>query len=286
MSMRLKQYGIAGLILLILLLGCDNGSPELELKSGSGFVSNDTILNPGISIRVGIFAESNGVDPLNRFILSKNLDILFDTAITERVYDLNMNITKGTELLERWTFSVADRAGHIRSDSISIARKANVSRMDVIQLGMQANLLPPFYSLEHLKSFDETGATNFPDSIDLITFFNRSDSTIVLASPGTIGIDTVYPVINGWSARNTTLFHPSSISVEDFDTITSDWYVYQAIGIPDNSWLDQIRAPEERDVLYIKFLDRFGLIKIDTFATSVTGSLEFDVVKQSFTDER
>jgi hypothetical protein len=113
-------------------------------------------------------------------------------------------------------------------------------------------------------------------------FFNVPDSSIVLASPATFGVDTVYPDIGSWQTTNSTLFYPATISGEQFDTITSDWHLYEAISVSDQLWFNQLRKPGISEVFHIRLEDRFGLIKIDTLASETEGFITFFHLKHTF----
>ena len=123
---------ICGLIILALVsfAGCEEEDnlkdPTIGFKESEGYTFNNTSVPVGDSVKVGIVAESNGVDNLIYFEVKLNEATIDSFSIDKPKLDVDITITKGDATTEIWKFKVIDNGE--RSDSVSLTLTKSSSR--------------------------------------------------------------------------------------------------------------------------------------------------------------
>ncbi|MCK4344544.1 MAG: hypothetical protein KAX05_04600, partial [Bacteroidales bacterium] len=90
--------------------------PTIVFKKSEGYTYNNTSVPVGDSVKVGIVAESNGVDNLVLFKVILNEATIDSFSIDKPKLDVDMTIAKGDAAMEVWKFKVIDNEE--RSDSV------------------------------------------------------------------------------------------------------------------------------------------------------------------------
>ncbi|MCK4465365.1 MAG: hypothetical protein KAU83_06610 [Bacteroidales bacterium] len=119
------------ILALVLFAGCDKEEdnlkdPTISFKTGEGYTYNSKSVPIGDSVKVGIVAESNGVNNLIYFEIKLNEATIDSYSIDKPKLDVDITITKGDAATEVWKFKVTDNGE--RSDSVSLTLTKSSSR--------------------------------------------------------------------------------------------------------------------------------------------------------------
>ena len=121
-------------ISLITLGSCekDEGKlPNIDFKTGTGFVSTDTIVDAGATITIGIEAsKSEKKDPLKKFNISLSIDGGADATVYSEdlsgddgdnyEYDFTTTVGNSVGQLNTYTFTITNRDGLVNQLSLTV----------------------------------------------------------------------------------------------------------------------------------------------------------------------
>jgi hypothetical protein len=88
------------------------GDPILAFKTGTGWVSRDTMLKVTDTIKVGIEADWNGHDLLKTLEIRLNDEIAGLQNIDDQSANYNITLVKGAPDTEIWEFLLSDVSGN------------------------------------------------------------------------------------------------------------------------------------------------------------------------------
>lgn len=289
MSTRIKIYLSILPVLLLITCGHDMNTlkPSIRFAAGEDYVNSNVIIAEGNKAMLGVYAVWDGDDLLSRLIINKNGVAVLDRAIGRSNLNFSMEIIKGAEIEENWEFVVMDEGDEQISASLILYRKAGITDFIAPHIGAQQSSLPLFYSVEHNKAYMPADALAKQDSVDILYYYNRFNSTSTLLSPANRIADTIYTGIKGpssWKVRNTTLFLPVTVlDPGSFDTLSTDWFLKEAFSKNLSVWSNQSVFLEPDKMLFFRLASgEYGLIKVLTLDEGVGGSAGLRIKMQRF----
>lgn len=244
MTNRKIPTGIAAILIAMLIVSCskDNGNPIIKFKTGPGFTGKDTLMMVADTLPVVLDISWNGKDVLETLDIRQN-DVSFgSTTLSGENTTLGVNLIKGTDESEKWTFVVLDTKGNQGEISLTLTKDPN-SKYGVIKyyasvvLGAQSNTTKDgfisFQTQPDASIFNIVFAFANAGKIDLL-YYSDQVTNATLASPGSDIPDNLYPGsrnISLWPVRNISSFLKSDMTVEAFNNISTDAVII-------NSWSD------------------------------------------------
>lgn len=209
----------------------DMGPPGISFVEGEGFLSHDTMLMVGDTIKIGVVLEWNGTDQLRTLDVYASEQLLqsYHVDIFDRG-EYSFNLLKSFSEEEIWKFTLIDEKGNEASASIVLSKDPNsnygpVKYFDDIRLGAQNNVfIPGFLSLSGALSYDLEGAFQNQETVDLL-YYHSDDDQACITSPGAniqSGIFSGDASLENWTTRNTTGFIKTDMTPEQFDNIFHD----------------------------------------------------------------
>ncbi|MEA1878108.1 MAG: hypothetical protein U9N86_14765 [Bacteroidota bacterium] len=221
------------LIAFSVFISCqkDMGPPNISFVEGEGFLSQDTMLMVGDTIKIGVVLEWNETDKLRTLDVYASEQLLqsYHLDIIDRG-EYSFNLMKSFSEEELWKFTLIDEKGNEASASIVLSKDPNsiygpVKYFDDIRLGAQNNVfIPGFLSLSGALRYDLEGAFQNQETVDLI-YYHSDDDQACVTSPGAniqSGIFSGDASPENWSTRNTTRFIKTEITPEQFENIFHD----------------------------------------------------------------
>jgi hypothetical protein len=226
--------GLAILLITILILGCnkDHGTPTIRFVPGTGFTGKDTIIKVNYLITVTMEVNWNGTDSLQLLEVQQDGSTRQTYAVSADKAIISLDILKGTLDTETWTFIIKDVKANQSSVSLKLTKDPNseygaITYYSPVTLGAQGNTAKggfigfqttpaTIYSLEN--AFANQSKTD-------ILFYSDAATNATLASPGSDIPDNLYPGSRNialWAVRNAARFMKSTMSVQDFVSISSD----------------------------------------------------------------
>jgi len=109
MSQKISIISRMIILALVLFAGCEKEEdnlkdPTISFKKGEGYTYNSKSVPVGDSVKVGIVAESNGVNNLIYFEVKLNEVTIDSFSIDKPKLDVDITITKGDAATEVWKF--------------------------------------------------------------------------------------------------------------------------------------------------------------------------------------
>jgi len=291
----MSKLAVAMLLMLLVLFGCkkentDFPPPSIELITGSGFVSNDTVLKIGDDFKIGIIANNPKIN-LTNFIIRVEGDVTetyLDSGMNTPILNFERTIIKGVSESEKWTFIIRDRQGKSSETSLIIAKDTssgygNIHYLPSVDMGAQNNSLGSFYSLSEDSVFSLTSAFNNQSKIDLCYFYDNIETDAnTIASPGANIHESVYTGSSGlanWVTRRTTRFKTATISESDFLNATNDSLLMVAYGQSEGN--RKAKNIKTGDIFSFRNEDgKLGLIRVNSVLGTETGTINISIKVQ------
>lgn len=289
-----KTRILTGLIVILAslsILSCkkDNGDPIIKFIAGPGFTGRDTVIKVNYTLTVTIEVNWNGVDALELLDVKQN-DVSIQTFPLEGdKATFNLNILKGTDETEKWTFVVIDVAENQSEISLILTKDPNsefgaITYYSPVILGAQNNTAKPgFITFQTVpaSTFTLEGAFMNQSKIDLL-YYSDQVTNSTLSSPGSTLPETLYPGprnISLWTVKPVSSFLKSEMTVQDFNTISTDAAIV-------NNWSDSRSVSKAADlkaddVWLVKFQNgKKAAILVKRITAGDAGELEFAIKVQ------
>lgn len=288
MTNRKLLTGFAILLISLFIISCkkDNENPTIKFVPGPGFTGKDTIIKVNYPLIVSLEVNWNGTDVLKTLDIKQN-DVSIQTfAVGGDTATFDLNLIKGTDEKEKWTFVIIDIKGNQSGINLTLTKDPN-SEFSAIQyyssvlLGAQNNTgKGGFISFQTQPATTYTleGAFINQAKIDLL-FYSDLLTNSTLASPGSDIPDNLYPGsrnISLWSVHTVSRFLKSEMTVQDFNVITNDAPIV-------NSWSDTRSVSKAGDlktddIWLIKLQSgKRGAILIKRIVAGADGEIEFAI---------
>ncbi len=264
--------------------------PTIDLVSGSGFVSSDTILNIGEAFKIGVIANNPEVN-LTNFIIRVEGDMTetyLDSGMNTPILNFERTIIKGISESEKWTFIIRDRDGKSSEKSLVITKDTlssygNIQYFPNIELGAQDNLAGSFYSLSEDSVFNLASAFSNQSTIDLCYFYDIIEiDENTIASPGANIHESIFPGasgINNWAVRRTTRFKIANISESDFMNATNDSLLLIAYGQSEGK--RKAKNIHTGNIFSFRNEDgKLGLFKVNSLVGTDEGTINISIKVQ------
>lgn len=292
MKKQILFYTLIALTTFSLLNSCKKEevrpSPVIEFLTGEAYTSEDVTIPAGDTVLVAMKCTWNGTDLLTAINILYNDNPAGTTNINPPIEEgtFTIKLTKNGANTEKFTFELVDANQQKSSISITLTKDAtgNVpSIITNISLGAQNSTSHlSFYAFSNLTSYNLSDAANNQSIIDLIGAYDASNE-LHLTSPGA-NLSTIpeYSTIADWTVKNITYFCLMDITTEQYDLIDRDQYFVDAF----NSFAvaDQKRKAKslKADDIYVFKTQsgKYGILKVKSVTTGVTGFVTFDVKMQ------
>jgi hypothetical protein len=281
--------GILAILLVSLsIVSCnkDNGNPTIRFVTGPDFTGRDTIIKVNYTLKVGLEVAWNGVDQLQKLELVQNDALIQTFTISGDTARYDLNIIKGADQTEKWTFTVYDTKGNQSSISITLTKDPNSEYGEIVYyspvvLGAQNNIAKAAFI-----SFQTDPATLYnldqafinQSRIDL-TFYSDPNKGATLVGPGSSLVNDLYPgsrSIANWTVRNAAGFLKTTLTEQDFNAISNDAEMV-------NGW-DDTASVEAADSLQVGDIWLFkldsgqkGIFRVRRIVSGDDGEIELGI---------
>ncbi|MFA5814320.1 MAG: hypothetical protein WC865_01690 [Bacteroidales bacterium] len=265
MTNRKFLTGLAILLTSLLIISCkkDNGDPTIKFVPGPGFTGKDTIIKVNYTLTVTLEVNWNGTDVLDLLDVKQN-DVTIQTfAMGGENATFNLNLLKGTDETEKWTFVIIDKKGNQSGISLTLTKDPNseygaILYYSPVVLGAQNNTGKGgfiSFQTQPASTYTLEGAYINQAKIDLL-YYSDLLTQSTLASPGSDIPDNLYPGsrnISLWSVHTISRFLKSDMTVQDFNAISIDAAIV-------NAWSDARSVSKAGDLK----TDDIWLIKLQS----------------------
>jgi hypothetical protein len=266
----------------------ENTPPEISLITDSGYITCDTILNPGTLVKVGIEASgvSGNITYLNVLYNDGAIHTALDSGMNCKTLQYSRNIIKSNSQSETWTFTVMD-VNRLKAGITITLTKANIviygniiSYTDIILGAQQNNNNGSFFSLSGGTVYFQEEAFNNQNLVDIIYYFGSYEST--LSSPAETEAPAFFPGTTGianWTIKNETKYDTTTITAIQFDQAINDSLLLAAYEPANGKRKTKYLEPG----MVISFQDhrgKIGLIKVIATEGGNNGVVELTIKVQ------
>ncbi|MCB0431051.1 MAG: hypothetical protein H6585_10750 [Flavobacteriales bacterium] len=257
-------------------------SPTINFVGGSGYVDANVQLTVNDAFKVGITASSNATSSTKlvsfKVVRTANntpVTVLDSTISTKTFGTWTGNFTaQSTATTENWTFTVTDADGESATATFTIQTVAAgpISTYTAKQAGAQSNsTLGSFIDLTGGNIYLSSAAVTNQANVDAVYFNGAGNATIGSVTDSEAkGIFSTLPFT---TTNNQTTFVDltSSMSTSQFDAITDDSGILNALGTPTAT---QISGLAVNSIVGFKTADgKYGLVKVTALTAGNTGSM-------------
>ncbi len=261
--------------------------PSIILITEQGFIASDTTIKAGEDMSFKILANkgSNNISEFYIEVISDHPEIYFDTGVNSPHLEWSGTFKKTFADNEQWNFVVRGRYGASETTSINIRLDTNGSFGQVISyphitIGAQNNTnIPGLYSLQDssLYTLDQANINEeIQKKIELVYYFQSVDLNVISSPGANIESEVFNDAIKNWTNRNTTRFMPTTLSVDQFNTITNDSIIIaNYIEADGKRKAKQLQAD---DIYSFKtYNDKLGVFFVKNVSGSNQGSIEIEL---------
>lgn len=215
--------------------------PTIRFAVESGFISVDTVLSLSQTVKIKVFATSEGssITLFNFKIYEGDNVTSVDSGLNANAFYKEISLTKGLATQERWVFKVRNKDLQWDSISLTIGLKPGwqfgpITAVSGIHLGAQQNgVSGSFYSISQNSVYTLSTGANASNLIDLCYYYDNTGDLNTLASPGANILSTIFD-FTSWPVRNEARFVQTTLTAADFDNchndslIIANTFVYQS----------------------------------------------------------
>ncbi len=290
MTPRKFLLSCTAVLISLLIISCkkDNVDPTIKFIPGPGFTGKDTIIKVNYMLTVKIEVNWNGTDSLNMLDVKQN-DVSIQTfPVSGKKYTFNLNIRKGTDETEKWTFVIIDLKGNQSGISLTLTKDPNsefgaILYYSSVGLGAQNNTgKGGFISFQTQPATTYTleGAfsINNQAKIDLL-YYSDPLTHATLASPGSDVPDSLFPGprnFSYWSVRPISRFLKSDMTVVDFNDMSTDADI--VTGWSDTGTVSKAGELKVDDIWLLKLQSgKKGVMLISRITGADAGEIEFAI---------
>lgn len=280
--------GLTAILVSLLIIGCgkDNGTPTIKFVPGPGFTGKDTLMKVNDTITVTIELSWNGVDELQQLDVKLNDNLIQSFSLTGDTLTYNLDIKKGTEESDKWTFVLIDKKDNQASVSLTLKKDPNseygaIFFYSPVILGAQNNTAKGgFISFQNQSAtlFTLESAFSNQSKIELL-YYSDELTQATLASPGSDLPENLYPGprnFSMWTVRDTSRFLKSTMTVQDFNEISNDAPILT--GWNDSQSVSKAGELKSNDVWLVKLHSgKKAAILVNRIGTGDAGEIEFAI---------
>jgi len=288
MTKRIFLSGLSAILISLAIISCtkDSGTPTIKFVPGPGFTGKDTIIKVNYTLPVALEVSWNGTDLLKQLDVKQN-DVLIQTfSVGGDTAGFNLNIIKGSDATEKWTFTINDVQGNQSSVNLTLTKDPNsefgsISYYSSVVLGAQDNIVKPAFisfQTEPATLYNLDQAFINQAKIDLL-FYSDMVTNSTLASPGSGIPANLYPgarSIDQWTVRPSSVFQKSPMTAQEFNAMGNDalivntWKDDQSVSLAsdlkmDDVWLVKIQSGVK------------GAILVKRIVSGADGEIEFAI---------
>lgn len=290
----MKNLVLILVLIIVLVIGCKKDEtnhlpPTINLITGEGFVSGDTVLALGETFKIGIDASNSNVN-LTNFIIKVETEVLetyLDSGMNTPSLHYEKYISKGIANSEKWIFIIRDKDGKSSEVSMNIGLDTSsdfgeIESFPNINLGAQNNSMASFYSLEN-NTYTLSNAFQNQEKVDLCYYYDLIETDEnTIASPGANIDESVYPgneSLQNWTVRRTSRFKLTDVSKEEFLAATNDSLLIAAHGVADGNRKAK-NLTEGKIFAFKNENGRIGLFRINSISGTNEGQVNISVKVQ------
>lgn len=288
MTNRKFLTGLAIILISLLIITCkkDNGNPTIKFVPGPGFTGKDTIIKVNDTLPVKLEVNWNGTDVLKTLDIKQN-DVSIQTfAVGGEKAPLNLNLIKGTDEKEKWTFVIIDTKGNQSGINLTLTKDPNsefgaIQYYSSIPLGAQNNTGKGGFvgfQTQPATIYTLEGAFINQAKIDIL-FYSDTLTNSTLSSPGSDIPDNLYPGsrnISLWLVHTVSRFLKSAMTVQDFNAISNDAAIVNAWS--DTGSVSKAGDLKTDDIWLVKLQSgKRGAILVKSIVAGDDGEIEFAI---------
>jgi len=231
-------------LLVILSFGCKEdedptGQPLVNFKSGD-YTKDGDYIPIGGKLTFGIAASGGGVPITNlrvMRIVNGNAIIEIDKGlyITEGGLDYDVNAVKSGAKVEQWHFMVMNANRDSATISLTVflgegSAYGPIKHFPSLRIGMQNNSeFPQFLDVNTGGLYTNESVEGNEAAIDILGFVYLTSGIMspTLSCPQYTSVPGHYPIVGGWSVRNSTLYDYTAVdndlvNPQDFENASND----------------------------------------------------------------
>jgi hypothetical protein len=286
-SKRLLR-GFLTVFIAVLIISCkkDNLNPIIKFVPGPGFTGKDTTIRVNYTLKVSLQVDWNGTDALKTLDIKQNNVSIQTFGVTGETAGFDLNLLKGTDQTEKWTFVIIDVKGNQASISLTLTKDPNsefgpIDFYSVVLLGAQNNTTKGgfiSFQTQPATTYTLEGAFINQSKIDLL-YYSDGLTNATLASPGSDLPDNLYPGarnLSTWAVKPVTRFMKSTMTVQEFNSIVIDAPIV-------NGWIDASSVSKAvdlkvDDIWLIKLQSgKKGAVLVKRISAGDTGEIEYSI---------
>lgn len=255
----------------IVLTSCNTtkGPPTISFQDGEGLISLDATVGVGDQFTVGVNADANAESSsalVSLKIYRSVADTTYTIDLSGTEYNADLSFDAWPEVaVETFTFTVTDADEQTASISLDITTEIQtvaVSKTTNVTLGSWNDPIGSFYDAELGGVYTRSEAKDNPALIDFLFYLGNTNGS-TFASPADSAANTIDDLwLNQWEegTQNETLFEASTMTVSEFDFISTDFAFPDFTGTASS--MTQLLAD---DIITFKTVaNKLGLIKINS----------------------
>ncbi len=259
-------------------------TPTISFITGLTYTSSDKSVLESTDVLVGIHSIWNEIDAIETITVYKN-DVMVDVPIEIPVgsyneYSMDYHITKTADPTETWKFEVTDAFGAKSSVSLTLTREIPPS-VFTCTIGAQDNLAElSYYSLTSKLNYNSTDALTNQTIIDFIGAYDATN-LLHLISPNATASTLPEPyksVLPTWTTRNNTQFIVSTLSVGQFDAITTEAPIISAYTGAASKKAKDLQV--DKVVSFLTAGGKYGIFKVTAATASLSGKVTIQIKMQ------
>jgi hypothetical protein len=280
--------GLAVVLVSVMTISCnkDNGNPTIKFVTGPAFSGRDTMVRVDYTITVTLQVDWNGIDNLKQLDVKQNDVLLQSFPLSGETATLNLNIRKGADQLEKWTFVIIDQKDNQSEITLKITKDPSseygaILYYSPVGLGSHMNTSRGgFIGFQNKQAttYSLEGAFINQSKIDLL-YYSDTLTHATFASPGSDIPDNLYPGSRNiilWTVRNVSVFEKSAMTVQDFNSITNDAPIVTAWS--DAQAVSRATELKVNDVWLVKLQSgKKGAILVKNIVSGDAGEIEFAI---------
>jgi hypothetical protein len=282
----LTVLAMAFISLMIISCKKDNGTPTIKFVPGPGFTGKDTIIKVNQTLLVALQINWNGTDSLQTLDIQQNGVSAQQFPIAGDKISTRLEIIKGTDATEKWTFVAIDVKGNQSSVTLTLTKDPNsevgaIFYYASVVLGAQNNTTRPgfiSFQTQPATTYTLEGAFINQAKIDLL-YYSDATTFSTLSSPGADIPANLYPgarSISGWTTKNVDGFIKTTMSVQDFTSMVTDASIISAWS--DSKSVSKAGSLKADEIWLVKMQSgKKGAVHVKRIVAGDGGEIEFAI---------
>lgn len=279
------------IVIAMFITGCSKAPapdpPGISFIRQSGYLFNDTVLETGQKVKIGIRAVTTAVSsPITYFSVrfSEGTEqILLDSGMSSSSFQYDLDVIKTNAPVETWTFLIMDRNRieqkvQIRLTKAEVSKWGKIRTFSDIMLGAQENTAKgSFYSIRADSVMPLSLAYENQPLVDMLYYYGQYQGT--LSSPNEAEAPLFFTGPQGianWTVKNEMRYDTTLITAENFDKSANDSLILSAYQ-PTSGKKKGKFAAEGMVFSFRSPAGKLGLLKVQQVTPQPVGAIRFTI---------